>query len=164
MFGLLSGLSAYSLIVLGAVSLVISAVNVSAPGIAISLAMLVHGILERHWRKLFLDTGLFAWNRRMVMNQIGLAVSLSVYALWQLYLLDEEEIRKILVQDSVKPIFRMLDPEMQLELLHYLPAYVKVVYIGVIGLAWLGCCSTALYYLKAGRKLAVETSEAVKNA
>ncbi len=151
-FSLVSALSGFSLLGFGTLSLALSLFFWSPSGILVSLAVLVHGLLEIRFRKAAISgfepnaLGKMAW------NQLALAVSISLYALWHIFTTDPEILENLLQQPLIQTVFNLYPIELRLTLIDALPRIVTVFYLLVIFVIWLGCGATAIYYWKQSKR------------
>lgn len=91
--------------------------------------------------------------RVMIWNQLGLAVSVSLYAAWQLYTTDPESVREELRSPLISQLLDMYPPDAVIAIDAWMPRMVSGFYLLVIAVVWLGCGATAVYYRSAIRRL-----------
>lgn len=146
--GIVAALSGGSLVFFGGVSLLISALSRSLPGGLVSLAVLGHGVVELMARYRFLKAFEPTSGRCLWINQLVLAANITVYAFWQLHQLSDEAIAKLMAHPNVQELLALYPIESRSYLMDMLPMMSRLLYVAVIGVAWLGCGVTAYYYLK----------------
>jgi len=151
LFRALSVLSGVSLATFGAMSLAISLWSLAIAGMLVSAAILVHGLVELRARKRALKKADDHSWRILVRNQLALAISVSLYALWQIYALDVENAREILEQPVVVEILALYPPNLIAMIDAWLPRIVAAFYWTVIAIVCLACGATAAYYRAVGR-------------
>lgn len=143
-------LSGGSLVLFGGLSLLISCVFWSWAGVLVGGALLGHGFVELLCRKrLFRDDDSKAlwW---MIWNQIGLAMSVSVYFLWQIGTLDTAAIAAALEGPELQAMWEMHSQDMREMILVTLPQFIRGGYILLAAVLWLVCLLTARLYYKSG--------------
>lgn len=155
MFKTFSALSGGSLVVFGIASLVLSLWWSSAFGVVISVAILGHGIVELAARKRLLEKTSAKGAKVMIANQLALAMSVSLYAGWQVYVTDPEMIRNAMESPLVAQALSLYPPDTLLLIDAWLPRIILGFYFLVIAIVWLACAATAVYYRSAIRKLSI---------
>ena len=150
-FHVLSLLNGWSLVVVGTLSLGISAYAGGWAGVIISMALILHGILEIVLSKRSVAGDLKSCSRRMAFNQLGLATSLSLYFAYQMSLLEPEVLIASLLESPLYDVLLMYPEDLRLKLLDGLPKMLGVFYIAVAVVSWIFCGGTALYYWSQGR-------------
>ncbi len=146
-FSLVSGASGFSLVGFGFISLIISLWFWSLSGLFVSLAVFIHGFLEVRFRKQALNQGRWIQVRKMAWNQLALAASISLYSLWHMLTADPDLLRDLLNRPLVQSALNLYPVEFRIHLFNALPRIITIFYLLVILVAWLGCGSTAFYYL-----------------
>ena len=153
--GTVARISGFTMIVLGAVSLLFSLLHPLSAEFAVSLALLVRGVVE--WR---LGSGLRAGRRvnpsRLAFNQLGLAVVVTGYSIWKIVVTTDEAVLALLNRPEVGPTLDLLDPMMRAEVIDRLPGAIRLAYLMIIPVVWLGCGGMAAYYHFKGRRGVVE--------
>lgn len=140
-------LSGWSLIIFGGLSALVCLFDPLSAGMAVSLAALICGILERRF------CGQLARRHarapfRLAWNQLALGAAISLYGLWQLLQVNAGAVRKTLRGPDVAPLLSMLDPVAVNALETLIPQVLIALYVGVILAALLGCGGMALYYYR----------------
>jgi len=153
MFKLLLALSGFSLVFFGTCSLGLSIWSSSLVGCLISVAILAHGVVELKARKRLLDTNSSRGAQVLIWNQLILAVSVSLYAIWQIWITDPESLRAAMESPLVAEVLALYPPDQLIVIDAWLPRIVTGFYLLVIVVVWLGCGATAAYYRSASRKL-----------
>ena len=153
MFKTFSALSGVSLVVFGFGSLALSIWSRSLVSVAISLAILGHGMVELVARKRLLERRSTTGAQVMIINQLALALSVSLYAGWQIFVTDPETIRKAMESPLIAQILALYPPDTIMLIDAWLPRFVVGFYFLVMGVVWLACAATAAYYRSASRKL-----------
>jgi hypothetical protein len=147
----LSLLNGWGLVVVGTLSLGISAYAGGWAGVIISMALILHGILEIVLSKRSVAGDLKSCSRRMAFNQLGLATSLSLYFAYQMSVLEPEVLIASLLESPLYDVLLMYPEDLRLKLLDGLPKMLGVFYIAVAVVSWIFCGGTALYYWSQGR-------------
>ncbi|RPF74559.1 MAG: hypothetical protein CBC31_010635 [Verrucomicrobia bacterium TMED71] len=150
-FHVLSLLNGWSLFVVGTLSLGISAYAGGWAGVIVSMALILHGTLEIVLSKRSVADDLKSCSRRMAINQIGLATSLSLYFAYQMSGLEPDVLIASLIESPLYDALLMYPEDLRLKLLDGLPKMLGVFYIVVAAVAWIFCGGTALYYWIQGR-------------
>ncbi len=150
-FRVLSLLNGWGLVVVGTLSLGISAYAGGWAGVIISMALILHGILEIVLSKRSVAGDLKSCSRRMAFNQLGLATSLSLYFAYQMSVLEPEVLIASLLESPLYDVLLMYPEDLRLKLLDGLPKMLGVFYIAVAVVSWIFCGGTALYYWSQGR-------------
>ena len=122
----------------------------SAGGI-VSMALILQGTLEIVLSKRSVADDLKSCSRRMAINQIGLATSLSLYFAYQMSVLEPDVLIASLLESPLYDALLMYPEDLRLKLLDGLPKMLGVFYIVVAAVAWIFCGGTALYYWIQGR-------------
>ncbi len=151
LFLFLSGLSGWSLAIVGGLSLVVSSFIGSLAGVLVSIALVGHGAFELRLRRAFQSTGIPLVGRKMGWNQVGLAASVSVYLAYQVSVLDEELVMALLVESPVYAILEMQPEGLRQDMIELMPAMVGVTYMLAALATWIVCIGTAFYYWRATR-------------
>ena len=136
---------------MGTLSLGISAYAGGWAGVIISMALILHGILEIVLSKRSVAGDLKSCSRRMAFNQLGLATSLSLYFAYQMSVLEPEVLIASLLESPLYDVLLMYPEDLRLKLLDGLPKMLGVFYIAVAVVSWIFCGGTALYYWSQGR-------------
>lgn len=150
--GVLSALSAWSLILFGGLSLLVVCFSWTFAGALIGAALLVHGVLELWLRSRFLPHGKASVGMGLAWNQFALAGSVLLYLGWQLFSFDTSEFEAMLARDPIRSLLQQAPPEMT-EM--FIRNFVKVLAsaYGIVGfLALIGCLGMALMYLRSRQK------------
>lgn len=145
-----SMLSGISLVAFGGLSLLISRVFWSLPGVLVGAVLLGHGVVELlHRKRLFRDLKERAlwW---MIWNQIALGVSVSVYFLWQIGTLDATAIAAALEGPELQAVWELYPQGQREMILATLPQFIRGGYVLLAAVLWLGCLLTARLYYKCG--------------
>tara|TARA_B110000037_G_C16995625_1_gene454970 strand:+ start:214 stop:732 length:519 start_codon:yes stop_codon:yes gene_type:complete len=160
--GWLSGVSLMSggsLVLFGFVSLLLSLFGGGLAGVLVGAALLVHGIVELQARSAVLQRSDMRGGRRLCINQLVLAVSISAYAGSQVFNLNDEAIgqavAKALESPLVKSFLDIVPVEALDQVVDQMPGMVRGLYVAVVVVAWLGCGLTALYYRSKVRVIVV---------
>ena len=136
---------------MGTLSLGISAYAGDWAGVIVSMALILHGTLEIVLSKRSVADDLKSCSRRMAINQIGLATSLSLYFVYQMSGLEPDVLIASLIESPLYDALLMYPEDLRLKLLDGLPKMLGVFYIVVAAVAWIFCGGTALYYWIQGR-------------
>lgn len=96
-----SALSGWSLLLLGALSLLFSAFGADLAGSLIGLALLVHGVYELRQRVRLLRGEDAKAARRLAGNQLALAVSVGAYLGWQVLAIDKGRLHALLNEEPL---------------------------------------------------------------
>lgn len=148
---LMSGLSAVSLIVFGAMSVLFLLFSWSWSGGYVSFALLGHGVYEWRLRSRILARPERATGRRLAWNQIGLAGSVILYLAWQVLAFDDSEVQAAFNGDLGRTLLQQY-PGLTETFSAELPKWV-VGFYGVAGaLVLLGCIGMAALYVGVGKK------------
>jgi hypothetical protein len=140
------------MVVLGAVSLAISALNPLSAESAVSIAILTFGLIELHLgRRLASGDGSRAI--RLVVNQAGVAAVLTVYAVWQILSTTDASVLAILERPEIAAYLDLLDPLVRAEVVDRTPGLIRLTYLLIIPVVWLGCGAMSAYYFFRGRHL-----------
>ncbi|MBK1876435.1 hypothetical protein [Pelagicoccus mobilis] len=148
----LSGLSAWSLIVFGGLSLAASLLGHSLGGAIVGVALLLHGGVELHQRGALGSCR----NERapvfLACNQLALAFSVIMYLAWQVLSLDVQEIDAMLAREPIRSLLALYPAELRERLYQNLPAILVGAYAVAGFLVLLGCLGMATVYLRVGRR------------
>lgn len=144
--------SAWVMLALGALSLLVSLRAPIVASVVISAAVLVNGAVElRFGRRLGQrDPAAPRW---LALNQLALGLEVMAYAAVQSRAFGPEQIDNALRQPLVRQLIDALDPEYVRELLDMLPQTVRITYLAVGALALAGCIAAAAYYASRARCL-----------
>lgn len=141
----LAGVSAWIMLVLGGLSLLVSLAHPLSAGFAISAAVVVNGWLERRFARELARADLRAPSR-LAVNQLALGLEIAAYGAWQAWTFSSDDIDRVLQRPVVARFLAVLDPAAVSQLVGELPEAVRTLYWTVGGLACLGCVVTAWYY------------------
>ncbi len=150
-FHALSRLNGWSLVVVGVLSLAISAYSGGWAGMVISLALLLHGVYEIVLSKRSETGELKGPARRMALNQLGLATSLSLYFAYQMRVLDADVLMASLVKSPLYDALLLYPEDLRLQLLDSLPTILGAFYLVAAVVSWIFCGGTAVYYWSQGK-------------
>ena len=107
--------SGLTMVVLGALSLVLSALNPLSAEFAVSAAILALGLIEwRLGRRLASGDGSHVI--RLVINQAGVAVVVTAYAVWQIVNTTDASVLALLERPEISAAFDLLDPLVRAEI------------------------------------------------
>lgn len=152
---LLSGLSAWSLLLFGGLSLLAAIVGGALAEGVVGVALIAHGSVELRQRSAVIgQPSDRAW-KWLAGNQIALSASVLSYLAWQVLALDWREIELVLAREPTRSLLAALPGEMAEMFRRDLPALILNAY-GVAGIAVLiGCLGMAAMYLRARRRSVV---------
>jgi len=142
----LSGINGWSLVLAGAVSLLLSLFADSVPGILISLAIGGHGLLELRFRKFASQNGDRSQGRRMAFNQMALATSISLYLAYQALSLDPDAVIESLMRPPVYDILSLYPVDLRTWIIQSAPRMIGSFYAIAAGVSWVVCGATAAFY------------------
>ena len=142
----LSGINGWSLVVAGTASLLIAAIARSSAGILISLAILGHGSLELQFRKTASENGDRSQGRRMALNQMGLAASVSLYLAYQTLMLEPAIVIESLMRPPVSDVLKLYPLDMRTWIIQSSPRFVGTFYALAAVISWIVCGATAAFY------------------
>jgi len=145
-FRMLSAVDGWSLVTVGGISLIVSLIATAWAGALVSLAVALHGAMELFLRKRALEGGQSGAVRRMALNQLGLAISLSLYFGYQLIILDDNAVYQTLMTPPLSDVLLLYPEPMRSQLIDSLPLLVRFFYAIATGVSWLACGGTAIYY------------------
>lgn len=145
-FKKLSALDGWSLVTVGGISLIVSSIATAWAGVLVSLAVALHGAIELFLRKRALEGGQSGAVRRMALNQLGLAISLSLYFGYQVIILDDNAVYETLMTLPLSNALLLYPEPMRSQLIDSLPLLVRFFYAIAAGVSWLVCGATAIYY------------------
>lgn len=142
--------SGLTMVVLGALSLVLSALNPLSAEFAVSAAILTLGLIEwRLGRRLASGDGSrVIW---LVINQAGVAVAVTAYAVWQIVHTTDASVLALLDRPEISAAFDLLDPSVRAEIIDRIPGLIRLTYLLIIPVVWLGCGAMSAYYFFRGR-------------
>jgi hypothetical protein len=148
--GRVAKVSGLTMVVLGAVSLVISVFNPLSAEFAISVAILFLGLVEwRFGRRLVSGTGCQAlW---LVANQVGVAAVVTTYAVWQILSTTDASILALFGRPEISAYIDFIDPLVRAEIIDRFPGLIRLAYLLIIPVVWLGCGGMSAYYYFCGR-------------
>ncbi len=150
-FHVLSLINGWSLVIVGTLSLGISAYAGGWAGVIVSIALCFHGIYEIILSKRSALGKLKSCSRRMAFNQLGLATSLSLYFAYQISVLEPDVLIVTLLESPLYDVLLIYPEDLRLKLLDKLPKLLGVFYLVVAAVSWIFCGGTALYYWNQGR-------------
>ena len=104
--------SGISLIVLGALSAIFTIRNPISASFAISVMVIINGIIEVRAAKQLRQANPRSPNR-LALNQIVLGVEIALYSLWQMYALTPEVIQEVLARPMVATMLEIVEPELR---------------------------------------------------
>lgn len=143
--GAIVSVSAWVLLVLGGASLAVSLAHPLSASFAISVAVVIHGWIERRLGMRLTARDIRA-PRRLAFNQLALGVEIAAYAAWQAHIFGPEQIEHVLQRPLVAQLLGAMEPGLVGEVLQILPHAVRVLYLIVGAAALIGCIATAGYY------------------
>ncbi len=153
--------SGLTMVVLGAISLALSALNPLSAEFAVSVAILALGLIE--WRLgRRLASGDDSQVSRLVANQTGVAVVVTAYAVWQILSTTDASVLAILERPEIGAVLDLLDPLVRAELIDRIPGLIRLTYLLIIPVVWLGCGAMSAYYFFRGRRLNSPAGHAVE--
>jgi hypothetical protein len=153
--------SSFAMLVLGAVSVLVSVRAPLSAGFAISVAVCLNGWFERRFgRRLAARDPGAPW--RLALNQVALGLEVLAYAAWQAHAIGPEQIDAVLRRPFVARFLTALDPSVLANLLEQLPAAVRLIYFVVGGGTCLGCLATAGYYASRARAVRMLAGKQVR--
>ncbi len=143
---LLSGLSAWSLMAFGVLSLLITLFSWSWAGALIGAALLAHGVVELRLRARFLPTADRSAGNGLAWNQLGLAGSVLIYLSWQLATFDRSELDAMLSRDPIHSLLQQAPSEVSDLFYSDFPKLLAGAYGSAGLLVLIGCLGMALMY------------------
>lgn len=142
--------SGLTMVVLGALSLVLSAFNPLSAEFAVSVAILAFGLIE--WRLgRRLASGDDSRVIRMVINQAGVAFVVTAYAVWQIVSTTDASVLALFERPEISAYLDLLDPMVRAEVIDRIPGLIRLTYLLIIPVVWLGCGAMSAYYFFRGR-------------
>ncbi|MBC2607585.1 hypothetical protein [Pelagicoccus albus] len=139
-------MSAYSLLVFGALSLLFSGVLGGLAGVLVGAALLLHGGVELWKRKVLIAERKVAAAKALAVNQCLLAVTVLVYLLWAALQIDSAEIASILQREPIKTILQAA-PKDSVELMEQLlPTLLRGCYLIAALVTLFSCLGMAFLY------------------
>ncbi|MCH6258964.1 hypothetical protein MLD52_20580 [Puniceicoccaceae bacterium K14] len=148
-FGVVSFLSGSSLIFFGIVSLAITLFSFGWLAVFVSMALLVHGVVELVARNRVLNDGSRVHARVLVRNQLALALSVSIYSLGMILQQDGGALQSELIRE----ILVLYPSEVRQMIEESIPMLTRIFYSLVILVVCVGAASTAFYYDRQTRGL-----------
>lgn len=137
--------SGLTMIILGGLSAAVTLLNPLSAEFAVSLVILVLGWVE--WRLGGrLRDGQVEVVPKMVWNQIGVAVVVTLYSGWRIWATTDQAVWAILDRPEIKASLDMLDPMVRAELVGRLPGVIRLAYLIIIPVVWAGCGGMAAWY------------------
>lgn len=149
-----AALSAWTMLVLGVLSLLISLRAPLSASFAISAAVVVNGWIERRFGRRLAACDPAA-PRALALNQVALGLEILAYAFWQSRAFGPEQIEAVLRRPLVAKLIDALDPRIAGDALAVLPQAVRTTYVAIGVLAFIGCIAAAAYYGSRSRCLRV---------
>lgn len=150
--GFLSSMSAWSLLVFGALSLLLVCFSWTWAGGFIAIALLTHGGLEMWLKNRFVVDGNRSTGKKLAWNQLALAGSVLLYLSWQAGSFDRAELDAMFARDPMRSLLQLTPPEVVEMLNRDFPKFLAVAYGAAGFVVLLGCLGMALMYLKARSK------------
>ena len=141
------------MIVLGGLSAVVSVLDPLSASFLISAAVLVNGLLERHFAVQLEEREPSAVGR-LAANQAALGTEIAVYSIWQARAATPEAIERYLSDPRLAGLIDMYPREQMRELIDFLPRAIQTFYAAVAAVAVVACALTALFYLSRRKHLA----------
>lgn len=149
---MLSAVSAWSLLLFGAGSLLVSCFGGTFVGGLVGLGLLVHGGIELRLRLRLIETQAIVAARWLAYNQLALAATILFYLGWQVLGWDSDALDAVLAREPIAGLLQMFPPEVVETLRRDLPLAV----LGSYGLAavsvLLGCLGMAAMYWRSVRR------------
>mgnify|MGYP007096637528 CR=1 FL=1 len=145
-FRTVSAINAWSLLLVGGLSLFGTIVMASLAGALVSLAVAIHGALELSFRRRILNEDGSSAANWMALNQLGLATTLSLYFAYQVMILDGEAVSATLMASPLADVLLIYPEPMRSQLVEMLPFLIGIFYAIAAGVSWLVCGVTALFY------------------
>ncbi len=151
--------SGWVMLVLGALSLLVSLRAPVSASFAISAAVVVNGWIElRFGRRLRSHDP--AAPRWLAGNQLALGIEVAAYILFQSQAFGPGQIENVLRRPSIRQILSALDPEAVRAVVDMLPETLRLAYFTVGVLALAGCIAAAAYYASRARCLRILAASA----
>ena len=152
-FRFLSGISGWSLLGVGLLSLGISLYANAMAGMCISLAVCIHGSLELLIRRRVLEHFSPGGLRGLALNQLGLAASASLYFAYQSINLDVNALYALALKPPISEALALYPEDLRRQIMDGLPFLAGLFYVIAAAATWVACGLTALYYWRLGRRL-----------
>ena len=154
--GTLARVSGFTMILLGALSLLFSITSPLTAEFGVSLAILVFGLIE--WRLgARLNSGRIEATVGLAFNQLSVAVVVTAYSIWKIVVTTNEAVLALLSRPEIAPTLDLLDPMMGAEVIDRLPGAIRLAYLMIVPVVWMGCGGMAAYYYFKGRRGMEET-------
>lgn len=138
-------LSSLVMIVLGAISMLLSIRHPLSPSFLVSVAVLVIGIIE--WRA---GQALRALDEkapgRLAINQMALGVAIAIYAMYKGLSFDPSMVDDLLDRETIAPLLDLYPPDVVSSVRDMLPRLVPLMYYFIGAVAMLGAWATARFY------------------
>ncbi len=144
-----------SMVVLGGISLLMTLPPPLIAGFWVSIAVLMHGGIEWKYSRRLSKREIFILTK-MAVNQLLLACSISIYAVWKLIFFDKDSLFEVLEAPMIKNALSLLSGEEQKMLTDVFPWMVQMVYVLIIPVVWLGCGGLAWYYWAKRKSLSIQ--------
>ena len=156
--GGIAKVSGLTMAVLGAISLILSIVNPLSAEFAVSIGIFALGLIEwRFGRRLGSGHGRYAI--RLAVNQMGVATVVTLYAVWKIFTTTDAAVLAIVERPELSPYLDLLDPLIRAEVVDRLPGWIRLTYLLIIPVVWLGCGAMSAYYAIRGRAVAKATAD-----
>ncbi|MEZ5277598.1 MAG: hypothetical protein R3F07_14555 [Opitutaceae bacterium] len=153
--GTVARVSGFTMMLLGALSLLFSIMSPLTAEFAVSLAILVLGVFE--WRLgALLKKGQAEASLRLALNQLAVAGVVTAYSIWKIVVTTDEAVAGLLSRPEIAPTLDLLDPVMRAEVMDRLPGAIRLAYLVIVPVVWMGCGGMAAYYYFKGRKGAAQ--------
>lgn len=142
--------SGMTMMVLGGLSAALTLLNPLSAEAAVSVAIFVLGWVE--WRLGGrLRAGQVEVVSKLAWNQIGVAVVVTLYSAWRVWVTTDEAVWAVLERPQIAAFLDVLDPMVRAELVGRLPGLIRLTYLIVIPVVWAGCGGMAAWYRLRGR-------------
>jgi hypothetical protein len=150
--------SGWTMVVLGALSLALSVTNPLSAEFAVSIGIFTLGLIEWRFGR-HLAAGDSRYAIRLVVNQIGVAVVVTLYAVWQIFTTTDASVLAIVERPELSPYLDLLDPLIRAEVIGRLPGLIRLTYLLIVPVVWLGCGAMSAYYAFRGRVVVNSAAE-----
>ena len=124
----------------------VSSIATAWAGALVSLAVALHGGIELYLRKRALGGDHSQSVRRMALNQLGLAITLSLYFGYQVIILDDKAVYETVMTSPLSDVLLVYPEPLRSQLIDSLPFLVRIFYAIAAGVSWLVCGGTAIFY------------------
>ena len=81
----------------------------------------------------------------------GVAVVVTAYAVWQILSTTDASVLALLERPEISTTLDLLDPLVRAELIDRIPGLIRLTYLLIIPVVWLGCGAMSAYYFFRGR-------------